>query len=98
MVLWSKGLGRRELPFRLAEADVGADGERLVLTGMIVAPRVRWDYRAVLDGDDVVRFVRLLGDPRIVRHLAATLGWRLPLRLAHAAWRGFVGLLRGRGR
>ncbi len=97
MILWSKGLGKRELPFKLAEAQAAAAAGKLELRGMILAPKVRWDYKILLDGPDVIRFVRMLARPIIVRHLAAEYGLRLPLFFAAALVRCARDLLLFRG-
>lgn len=77
MWLWSKGLGRLLLPMDLEKAKIETDGEKLILKGRIVAPRVNWDYVASLYEEDLEGFVHILNDRVVIRYMVRKEGLRL---------------------
>lgn len=76
MWLWSKGLGRLVLPMDFEKADVVVEDGRLVFKGLIVAPKIRWDYWLSLEEKDVLDAMGLMADRQVMLHLARTGGLR----------------------
>ena len=74
MWLWSKGLGRLVLPMDFDKADVVVEDDRLILRGMIIAPKIRWDYWLSLEEKDVLDAMGIMADRHVMRHLARTGG------------------------
>lgn len=81
MWLWSKGLGRLILPMDIGKAEVQAEGETLVVKGVIIAPKVYWDYALSLQKKDLLDCMALLTDRRVVAYLVRERGF------------GFLGVL-----
>lgn len=81
MWLWSKGLGRLVLPMDFEKAQVGVEGEQLVIKGWVIAPKIYWDYTLALGEKDLLDSTALLADRRVLSYLAQTAGL------------GFLGLL-----
>ncbi|MFQ5856743.1 MAG: hypothetical protein ACE5LU_14005 [Anaerolineae bacterium] len=69
MWLWSKGLGRLILPMELGEAEVQLEGDTVVVKGRVVAPKIRWDYTLAMGEEDLLDFMRVLTDRRVVEYL-----------------------------
>lgn len=76
MWLWSKGLGRLIMPMEFSKAEVQVDreGEALIVRGLIVAPKVHWDYTLSLQAKDLVDFMEVLTDRRVVAYLVREKG------------------------
>lgn len=82
MQLKSKGLGRMTLPFAMNEAAIReADDGELWFHGKIKQRTVNWDYRMRLDDPDIVRFIAMAHNPRIVAFIARRAGLRLFARV-----------------
>lgn len=105
MWLWSKGLGRLVLPMDFGQAEVGVEGEQLVIKGWVIAPKIYWDYTLALAEKDLLDSTALLADRRVLSYLARTAGpgfLGLLLRRSLAFGFAYAGarlrrLLRGRG-
>ena len=69
------------LPMELGKAELKVEGEALVVKGWIVAPKVNWDYTLSLEGKDLLDFMGVLTDHRVVTYLV----WKGGLR--------FLGIL-----
>lgn len=82
----SKGLGRRTVAMRLSGATTVKSGDKLYLSGTMDEP-MTWDYIVVLDNDDLVDFVGLLGERTFAEYL-----WRSPDR-----WKLYATLVRRGG-
>lgn len=78
----SKGLGKRTVSMRLSESKTVKSGDRIYLSGTMQEP-LAWDYIVVLDGDDLVDFVGILGERRLAEYL-----WKSPDR-----WKIYRALL-----
>ena len=92
MKLWSKGLGKIDLPLRLGSAETEAGAESVRLRGRIIEGKVNWSYVVAIDGADLIGFTRVVGDRRVLDHLARERGLRLLVGMAPALLR-FVGRL-----
>lgn len=85
MWLWSKGLGRLILPMNIEEAELCAGGENLVVEGVIIAPKVHWDYDLTLSQQDLVDLMSLMRHRQVLQYLARESGFRfLAILLAMA--------------
>lgn len=69
MWLWSKGLGRLVLPMDLGKAEVHVDGDSIVVKGLIIAPKVYWDYALSLEEKDLLDCMDLLADRQVTAYL-----------------------------
>lgn len=88
----SKGLGKRTVAVRLATSKVLKSGDKLYVSGTMEEP-ITWDYIMVLEGDDLVDFVGLLGDPTVAAYLFRSPDrWKLYRALLTRGAR-FLGLL-----
>ena len=74
MWVWSKGLGQMVMPLNLKQVKILAEKEKLVVKGQIVAPKVNWDYTITLREQDLVDFMKLLNERKVVEYLAHE-GW-----------------------
>lgn len=74
MWLWSKGLGRLVLPMDFSKAEVVVEDDRLVFKGLIIAPKIYWDYWLSLEEKDVLDAMAIMANRDVMRHLARTGG------------------------
>jgi hypothetical protein len=65
----------------LGKAEVEIDEGRLVFKGLIIAPKVHWDYWMSLDEKDVLDTMSIMADRRVREHLARTGGLGFLARL-----------------
>lgn len=76
MWLWSKGLGRLILPMEIDQATVRhvPDDGTLVVEGLIIAPKVRWDYSLTMTQQDLLDSIRLMTNTRVASYMARETG------------------------
>lgn len=83
MIVWSRGLGKQRLPLDLADAQLTAADDNLVLKGTIEP--VCWEYAIKLSPADLSDFLKLLAKPETARFLSERGGLLKPFFLGLVA-------------